>query len=89
MRIYLFLLSLMILSSTAMAQNNPKNLDLDWKTDTSKHIVPLEEFTALLMPDGIPPIDKPEFWDAQRASEVFFEHEPVIIIEMNTISLNC
>ena len=65
-----------------MAQNNPKNLDLNWKTDTSKHIVPLEEFTTLLMPDGIPPIDKPEFWDAHRASEVFFEHEPVIIIEI-------
>ena len=82
MRIYLFLLSLVILSNTAMAQQNPKNLDLDWKTDTSKRIVPLEEFTALLMPDGIPPIDKPEFWDIHTASQAFFEHEPVIIIEI-------
>ena len=82
MRICIFLLSLVIISSTAMAQNNPKNLDLNWETDTSKHIVPLEEFTALLMPDGIPPIDKPEFWDVQKASQTFFEHEPVIIIEI-------
>jgi len=71
-----------IISSASMAQQNPKKLEVDWKTDTSKRIVPLEEFTALLMPDGIPPIDKPEFWDVHRASQAFFELEPVIIIEL-------
>ncbi len=67
MRIILSLLSLVILSFTTMAQQNPKNLDVDWKTDTSNRIASLEEFTALLVPDGIPPIDKPEFWNVEEA----------------------
>lgn len=82
MKSFISLLSLIIISCTAMAQNNPKNLEIDWKTDRSKRIVPLEEFTALLLPDGIPPIDHPEFWNAEKASENFFEHEPVIAIEI-------
>jgi hypothetical protein len=82
-RIPISFLSLIIISFTAMAQQNPKNLDIDWKTDTSNRIAPIEEFTALLMPDEIPPIDKPEFWNAERATMTFFEHEPVIAIEIN------
>ncbi len=82
MRIILSLLSLVILSFTTMAQQNPKNLDVDWKTDTSNRIASLEEFTALLVPDGIPPIDKPEFWNVEEAAKIFFEHEPFIVIEI-------
>jgi len=82
MRNFLSLFGLVILSFTTMAQQNPKNLDINWKTDTSNHLVPLEEFTALLMPDGIPPIDKPEFWNAEAATKAFFEHEPFIVIEI-------
>jgi hypothetical protein len=82
MRIILSLLSLVILSLTTMAQQNPKNLDIDWKTDTSNRITPLEEFTALLVPDGIPPIDRPEFWNVEEAAKIFFEHEPFIVIEI-------
>ncbi len=65
------------------AQNNPRNIELNWKTDTTKHLVPLNEFTALMKPDGIPPIDSPKFWKKEKALEAYFEHEPVIAIEIN------
>ena len=68
---------------TTMAQQNPKNLELNWKTDMSKHHVPIEEFTALLVPDGIPPIDQPVFWERDQAMQAYFEHEPVIVVEIN------
>ncbi|MDF1570611.1 MAG: DUF3179 domain-containing protein [Bacteroidales bacterium] len=74
---------LSLLSITTMAQKNPKNLDVDWKTDLSNHAVPLKEFTVLLEPDGIPPIDDPKFWDWEKAAENFFTHEPVIAVEVN------
>jgi hypothetical protein len=63
-----------------MAQQNPKNLDIHWNTDTSKRIAPLEEFTTLLKPDEIPPIDDPEFWYPDRAKMHYFAHEPVIVV---------
>ncbi|MDF1576592.1 MAG: DUF3179 domain-containing protein [Bacteroidales bacterium] len=66
-----------------MAQKNPRNLDIHWNTDTSRRTVSLEEFTALLKPDGIPPIDQPKFWGAGKASAVFFKHEPVIAVEID------
>lgn len=47
-----------------------------------KRITPLEEFTALLKPDGIPPIDKPEFWNSDQALRQYFAHEPVIALEI-------
>jgi hypothetical protein len=56
---------------------------VDWKTDKSNRLVELEEFTALLVPDGIPPIDEPSFWDKERAMQAFFMHEPVIAVEIN------
>ncbi|GET24421.1 DUF3179 domain-containing protein [Prolixibacter sp. NT017] len=65
------------------AQNNPRNIELNWKTDTTKHSAPLNEFTALMKPDGIPPIDSPKFWEKERAQETYFEHEPVIAVEIN------
>ncbi|MFW5781128.1 MAG: DUF3179 domain-containing (seleno)protein [Bacteroidota bacterium] len=61
-----------------MAQQNPKKLQVDWKTDTSIHAVPLNEFTVLLKPDGIPPIDSPKFWEKEKAKANYFEHDPVV-----------
>jgi hypothetical protein len=66
-----------------MAQKNPRNIETNWNTDTSTHKVPLEEFTALMKPDGIPPIDAPKFWGKEKALEEYFLHEPVIAIEIN------
>ncbi len=76
----LFTLFLILIPFFMSAQNNPKNLEVDWKTDKSKHSVPLDEFTILLQPDGIPPIDTPKFWDKEKATANYFEHEPVIAV---------
>lgn len=83
---FLPLFVFLLISFTTMAQQNPKKLELNWKTDTSKHSVPLEEFTALLQADGIPPIDIPVFWTQEKAMQVFFKHEPVIAIEINGVA---
>ncbi len=76
-------LSLIFLPLYSTAQNNPRNIELNWKTDTSRHNVPLEEFTILLKPDGIPPIDDPKFWGKDKSMEALFEHEPVIAVVIN------
>ncbi len=78
-----FLFILFLIPLTAMSQNNPKNLEVNWKTDKSIHSVPLEEFTVLLKPDGIPPIDEPSFFPKEKGMEIFFKHEPVISVEIN------
>ncbi|MFZ1561692.1 MAG: DUF3179 domain-containing protein [Saprospiraceae bacterium] len=62
----------------ANSQNNPRNIVLDWKTDTLQQLVPLSEFTALLIRDGIPPIDTPIYWTKEVALKNLFLHEPVI-----------
>ncbi len=77
------LLLLFFFTTTMMAQKNPNNVKVDWKTDTSNRIVPLDEFIALLVPDGIPPIDEPLFWERDKAELTFFEHEPVIAVREN------
>ena len=80
-KLVIYFLYFIIISSTALAQQNPREFEIKWKTDTSSRIAPLQEFTALLKPDGIPPIDKPEFWNTEMATRALFEHEPVIAIE--------
>jgi hypothetical protein len=79
----LYLLLFVSIGVSATGQNNPRNLEIDWKTDLTKHEIPLDEFTALMLPDGIPPIDDPKFISIGEAKEVFFEHEPVIVVEVN------
>ncbi len=80
-RIGLFILLSTVLVGSAVAQRNPKNLKLAWKTDTMKRSVPLNEFLALMMPDEIPTIYFPEFLPKKKALKTYFEHEPVICVE--------
>ena len=63
-------LSLFILPLLGGAQNNPRNINLDWKTDLSQYTVSPDEFTALMPPDRIPPIDSPVFWDKAQAQKI-------------------
>jgi hypothetical protein len=54
-----------------------------WKTDFSKHSLPLGEFVSGGQPrDGIPPIDEPKFVSAERAAEFLAAREPVMAVEM-------
>ncbi len=66
-----------------LSQQNPKNLKVNWKTDLNKHSVHLDEFLTLLEPDGIPPIDNPTFLNKEEGLKTYFEHEPVISVEID------
>jgi hypothetical protein len=78
---------LIFLPNTATkAQQNPRGLELVWQTEKSKHLVPLDEFTALMQRDGILFIDHPKFWDKEKALKELFVHEPVIAVEIDGIA---
>lgn len=62
---------------------NYENIGQVWKTDTSIYSVMLSEFKALLKRDAIPPIDSPEFYIMEEALEEYFDHEPVLVVEIN------
>lgn len=81
------IITLLCLSLPGIGQvQNPDKLDKRWKTDTTIHTVPLEEFKALLPRDGIPPIDKPKFFERKKALQNYFEHEPVIALEIKGVA---
>ncbi|CAN5626092.1 DUF3179 domain-containing protein [soil metagenome] len=53
-----------------------------WKTDFSKHAVPLEEIVSGGPPrDGIPPIDRPRFESVRAANRWLKERDPVMVVE--------
>jgi hypothetical protein len=55
----------------------------DWKTDFSRHSVPLGEFVSGGPPrDGIPPIDDPKFVAVREADEWLDEREPLLVVEV-------
>jgi hypothetical protein len=54
-----------------------------WKTDFSKHTVPLSEFVSGGPgKDGIPAIDEPKFVSVEEADEWLEDREPVIELEL-------
>ena len=58
-----------------------------WKTDFSRHSVPLSEFRGGGPGrDGIPPIDKPKFVAQERADAWMADNEPVLVVESGTTS---
>ncbi len=55
-----------------------------WKTDFSKHSVPLSEFRSGGPPrDGIPPIDEPKFVSQDVADEWLADREPILVVEQD------
>jgi hypothetical protein len=53
-----------------------------WKTDFSRHSVPLGEFVSGGPPrDGIPPIDDPKLVPVDAADEWLEQREPVLVVE--------
>ena len=81
--LYLVALTLILQIQNINAQQNPRNIKTDWSTDLTKKSVPLNEFLTLLKPDQIPPINAPSFISLEVAKNTYFEHEPVIAIEIN------
>ena len=55
----------------------------EWKTDFSRHSVPLEEFVGGGPPkDGIPSIDDPKVVSIGEADEFLAAREPVVVVEL-------
>lgn len=61
---------------------NPRNIEFNWKTDTSKHIAELSEFTVALPRGAFPKIDFPKFIGKEKGLKEFYDQEPVISVEM-------
>ena len=56
----------------------------DWKTDFSKHTVPLDEITSGGVPkDGIPAIDNPTFITVRAADRWLDDREPVVVVHLD------
>ena len=73
----------LILSQVSFSQINKRHILQKWQTDTTKHIVPLNELIVLLKRDAIKPIDNPTFVDKEEANKIFYEEDPVIAISIN------
>ncbi|NCO62395.1 MAG: DUF3179 domain-containing protein [Flavobacteriales bacterium] len=80
---YLMALLIVFQFQNMKAQKNPRNVQTQWETNLDKKSVPLDEFLTLLKPDQIPPINTPSFISLEEAKNTYFEHEPVIAVEIN------
>ncbi|MCK5536887.1 MAG: DUF3179 domain-containing protein, partial [Bacteroidales bacterium] len=92
-KLILILLIFTIITKNSLAQvQNYEKINQEWKTDLNINSIELEEIKALMKRDGIPPIDNPEYISTEDAKTVYFEHEPVIVIDnkgnARAISLN-
>ena len=73
-----------ILPALLFAQlQNPRGVPYDWKTDTSKNVIELSEFQVVLPRKSFPIIDFPDFVSETEGRTMFFEHEPVIAVEID------
>ena len=67
--------------SRPYASDAPGFATRSWKTDFANHCVPLSEITSGgPPPDGIPPLDKPQFYESARADKWLQPQEPVIAV---------
>lgn len=61
--------------------------DANWRTDFSRHTVPLDEIRSGGPPrDGIPPIDHPQFVTLSSANSWLHDREPVIAVQRNGVA---
>ena len=76
-------MSILLLASpgaTVGQQSSP------WKTDFSRHVVPLDEIVPGGPPrDGIPSIDHPQFTDVAGADRWISDSEPVMVVEHDAV----
>ena len=66
--ILILILSVMSIPSHAQF-NNLRNLDFNWKTDTTIHSVDLSEISLVLPKGTFPKIDFPSFLDKKEAND--------------------
>ena len=82
---YILSIAIIILLSLQMnAQvQNPERLDKRYNTDTTIHSVDLSEFIALLPRDAFKVLNYPDFLNMGEGLNTFFEHEPVLSVNIN------
>ncbi len=69
------------IGSPENSSDEPGFAKRSWKTDFTRHCVPLSEITSGgPPPDGIPPLDRPQFYAASRAESWLEPQEPVIAV---------
>ena len=77
--LWLFLVTSLVAAAPGHAQ-----ISGDWRTDFSKHTVPLEEIVSGGPPkDGIPAIDHPEFESVGDADRWLADREPVVVVTID------
>src|SRR5688572_21915759 len=83
--IIIFLLALIVIPfQSAKAQlQNPRNVPYSWKTDTTKKIVQLIDFTVAVPKGAFPVLNNPKFIEARHGLQSYFKHEPVISVAIN------
>jgi len=78
------ILLIFCLFSTSIAQiQNPRDVLYDRDTDTTKYTIDLSELILVAEKGLFPIIDYPKFVGKKVGLEGFFEHEPVISVEVN------
>lgn len=75
-----------ILACTTQSEASPQQ-GSEWRTDFSRHTVPLEEIVPGGPPkDGIPALDRPRFETVRSADKWLADREPVIVVEHGAIA---
>ena len=75
-------LGLATVAACATPSDQLAQTDGEWRTDFSRHTVPLEEIVSGGPPkDGIPAIDKPKFQSVRSAGRWLEDREPVTVVE--------
>lgn len=83
-RLSIIVLMLFLNSITYAQLNNEGGLPYQWRhTDTTKHIAPLSELLVVMPRGAFPDISYPGFLDKALGLKQFYEHEPVIAVEIN------
>ena len=88
-KLFLIIAGAFIITGTGPVKgqlNNPGNIPFHWRTDTTKRIVDLKELTVVLPRNAFPSIDYPKFVDKDEGLGFFYEHEPVIAVEINGVA---
>jgi len=79
----IILIILLITVNLSAQIQNPRNVEYNFKTDTTKTIVDLSEVILVLPRRTFPIIDTPAFVNKEKGMEMFIKTEPVIAVEIN------
>jgi len=81
------ILSLLIMAApyknTQAQIQNPRGVEYQWETDTTRASVDLSEIQLVLPRQSFPTLDYPDFIGKEKGLDKFFNHEPVISVAID------